>query len=146
MKRSPVLGVLTRLAGETRDAAAEELGYAVGAVQTAEQKLGLLEQYRDEYAARLEAGLSGGLTATEFRNFRAFIDKIDEAIEGQREMLQKAAGAADVARDNWRDAAQRQKSFTTLAARDAKQAREVEARQQQKQTDEHAGRSGLRRG
>ena len=144
MKRSPVLDVLICLAGESRDAAADSLGAAVGAAQTAEQKLELLQRYRDEYAVRFQAGVSAGLTASGFCNFRAFIDKIDAAIDGQRDLLQKAASDIDVARDAWREAAQRQKSYTTLVARDDRQAQACEARQQQKQSDEHAGRAGNR--
>lgn len=141
MKRSPALDVLIRLADESRDAAAGSLGAAVGAAQTAEQKLELLRQYRDEYAARFQADVSTGLTASGFCNFRAFIDKIDTAIDGQRDLLQKAAGDIDVARDAWREAARRQKSFATLATRGDRQAQTRESRLQQKQSDEHAGRA-----
>lgn len=143
-RRSPVLDVLIRLADEGRDAAAGSLGTAVSAAQTAEQKLALLENYRNEYASRFQDGTNGGLTASGFRNFRAFIEKIDAAIEGQRELLQRATVDMDVARTAWRDAAQRQKSYATLASRDRKLDREREARQQQKQSDEHAGRAGNR--
>ena len=44
MKRSPALDVLIRLADESRDAAAGSLGAAVGAAQTAAQKLALLQR------------------------------------------------------------------------------------------------------
>ncbi len=144
MKRSPALDVLIRLADESRDAAAGSLGVAVGVAQTAEQKLELLQRYRDEYAARFQTRVSAGLTASGFCNFRAFIDKIDAAIDGQRDLLQKSADDIDVARDAWREAAQRQKSYTTLAARDDRQVQARESRQQQKQSDEHAGRAGNR--
>jgi len=144
MKRSPVIDVLIRMADESRDAAAGTLGAAVGAAQTAEQKLQVLQQYRDEYAQRFQSGVSQGLTASGFCNFRAFIDKIDAAIDGQRHLLQKASGDIEVARDAWRDAAQRQKSYTTLATRDRKQEQARESRLEQKQSDEHAARAGSR--
>lgn len=144
MKRSPALDALIRLADESRDAAAGSLGAAVGAAQTAEQKLALLQRYRDEYAERFQVGVSAGLTASGFCNFRAFIGKIDAAIDGQRDLLQKATGDIDVARDAWREAAQRQKSYATLATRGDRQAQARESRLQQKQSDEHAGRAGNR--
>ena len=68
MKRSPALDVLIRLADESRDAAAGSLGVAVGVAQTAEQKLELLQRYRDEYAARFQTRVSAGLTASGFCN------------------------------------------------------------------------------
>ena len=52
---------------------------------TCEQRLQLLLEYRSEYTARLARVAQTGMHSVGWRNFREFIDKIDAAIEQQRE-------------------------------------------------------------
>src|SRR4051794_13396628 len=87
--RAPI-DTLIELADRETDAAAKKLGAAIRAGEETEQKLALLNEYRNEYAARFQAGLSNGLSAIGYRNFQAFLEKLDTAISGQQEIVRHA--------------------------------------------------------
>lgn len=140
MATQSALDTLIELATKDADHAAKRLGAAIRAGEEAEQKLALLLQYRDDYAARCQAGLSAGLSAAGYHNFRVFLDKLDHAISGQREVVRQTQVRIEQERTAWQASERRRLSFGTLASRAQKEARRHEMRRDQKLTDEHATR------
>ncbi|MDA8259539.1 MAG: flagellar FliJ family protein, partial [Betaproteobacteria bacterium] len=67
------LNTLIDLANKETDAAAKQLGAALHAGEEAEQKLELLMQYRDDYAARCQSTLTTGISTTQLNNFQVFM-------------------------------------------------------------------------
>jgi len=51
------------------------------------RKLKQLETYREEYAARFDASGKQGMTALQLADFSRFVQKLDEALETQREAV-----------------------------------------------------------
>jgi flagellar FliJ protein len=143
MATPSALDTLIELATKDSDEAARRLGRAVRAEGDAAQKLALLLQYRDDYAARFQANLMSGLSASGYRNFQLFLDRLDDAIQGQRQVVQMTQRRVGDERSAWQGSERKRMSYDTLAAR-ALQAQELKnAKREQKQTDEFAARQLL---
>jgi flagellar FliJ protein len=140
MTAPSALDTLIELASSSTDAAARHLGVALAAVQNMEQKLALLVQYREDYAERLAQNMANGLTAMGYRNFQAFIDKLDDAIKAQTQVVEETQRHAGMARTNWQANERKRMSFNTLSTRAEEKRKHEENRRDQKQTHEAAAR------
>lgn len=134
------LETLIDLAQRDTDEAARRLGAALRAEQEAESRLQMLAGYRDEYAQRFQRTLMGGMTPMAYRNFQAFMDKLEHAIGGQRELLRHAQVHSEREKGRWQDSERKRMSYTTLSQRADAQALKLEAKRDQKLMDEHAAR------
>jgi flagellar FliJ protein len=137
------LDTLIDLANKETDEAAKLLGATLRAGEEADQKLDLLMQYRDDYAARCQSNLATGISTTHFNNFQAFMQKLDHAIAGQQKVVSDAKQRIAQARAAWQACEQKKMSFVTLADRASKEGARRELWLDQKQNDEHAARSAL---
>lgn len=143
MANPTALDTLIDLANKETDEAAKLLGAALGAGEEADQKLGLLTQYRDDYAARCQSSLATGISTTQFNNFQVFMQKLDYAIAGQQKVVSDAKQRIAQARAAWQACEQKKMSFVTLAGRASKESARRELWLDQKQNDEHAARCAL---
>jgi flagellar FliJ protein len=137
------LGTLIDLAHKETDEAAKQLGAALRMSEEADQKLDLLLQYRNDYAARCQSSLENGISTTSFHNFQMFMHKLDGAIAGQQKVVADARQRAEQARASWLACEQKKMSFVTLANRASKESARRELWRDQKQNDEHAARRTL---
>lgn len=134
------LAPLLELSNLRLDQAARQLGQLIAGEQQAGQRLELLVQYRNEYQALFLAAAEKGLDPQRWRNYRQFLDKIDEAIEQARTMAATARQRTAVGQKNWLDKRGKVKAFDTLAQRFRARIAYEESRTQQKLMDEHAAR------
>ncbi len=131
---------LIDLAQNDVDAAARQLGRAQRERADIEAQLESLVRYRDEYHANFTASAQVGMPAGNWRNFQAFIDTLDAAIEQQRRLLASASARVEAAKPEWQRQKQKLGSFEILQARgNAEQAR-VAAQREQRDADEHASK------
>jgi flagellar FliJ protein len=131
---------LIGLAQDDVDAAAQRLGRVQRERNDVEAQLNSLIQYRDEYHARFTATAQSGMPAGNMRNFQAFIDTLDAAIDQQRKLLVTATARVEAAKPEWQRQKQRLGSYEVLQARgEAVEARQT-ARREQRDADEHAAR------
>lgn len=140
MAQLSALDTLIELATKQSDDAAKRLGRAVRAEQDAEQKLQMLMQYRDEYAARFQASMAAGLSIAGYRNFQLFMDKLEQAIAGQQQLVRNAKGRVSNERGSWQDSERKRISYDTLATRALTTQELKQSKREQKQTDELAAR------
>ncbi|PLZ00676.1 flagellar export protein FliJ [Burkholderia sp. WAC0059] len=134
------LKTLIELAQGDVDTAAQRLGRFQRERNDVDNQLQALIQYREEYYTRFNDAARAGMAAGSVRNFQAFIDTLDAAIEQQRRLLAQASARLDAARPEWQRQKQKLGSYEVLQARqDALQARD-EARREQRDADEHAAR------
>jgi flagellar FliJ protein len=141
MATTSALETLIDLAQRASDAAAKRLGAALKAVDEGEQKLRMLEGYRDDYVARLDAAQMAGITPFAYQNFVAFIGKLDVALNGQREVIKHARNKADFEKKAWQESERKRLSYRTLNERAALEALKVENKRDQKMMDDHAART-----
>ena len=143
MATSSALDTLIELATKETDEAAKRLGQCMRAAEETEQKLALLMQYRDDYAARFQQNLTTGLTAMGYRNFQLFMDKLEQAIDSQKLVVRDAHVRVERERTAWQASERKRMSYGTLANRALKSKQQAENKRDQKQTDEHAARQFL---
>ncbi|WBY00614.1 flagellar export protein FliJ [Ramlibacter tataouinensis] len=132
------LDTLIELASERTDQAARRLAELLKAQAGAAEKLALLQQYRDEYLARLHERMRAGLPASELRNFQLFVATLDGAIEQQRALAQQAEARLAQGRSHWQDSRRRLGAFDTLAGRMRSQQALAAGRQEQREGDERS--------
>lgn len=137
------LATLIDLARRASDDAARQLGAVLKGLEDNEQKLQMLSNYRDDYAARFERTMAQGMTPGAYRNFQAFMDKLDNAIKGQQEVVEHARRRCQQARSAWQEVERKRMSYTTLDNRAQQEALRLEARRDQKAMDEHATRQAF---
>jgi flagellar protein FliJ len=140
MATSSAINTLIELATNECDKAAQELGKSIRIADETGGKLALLLQYRDDYAARFQTNQAEGLTITGYRNFQLFLDKLDQAIIGQQQIVRESQKRVEECQRAWQAAEHKRMSFDTLAERKRKEAQREETRRDQKQMDEYATR------
>ena len=143
MASSSALHTLIELATRDTDEAAKRLGKCMKAAEECEQKLALLMQYRDDYAARFQQNLTAGLTATGYRNYQQFLEKLEQAIGSQQQIVRDAHARAERERTAWQACERKRMSYGTLADRADKAQQLKDNKRDQKQMDEHAARQLL---
>ncbi len=120
--------------------AARKLGELVAAERDLEQKLRMLEEYRQEYNERFVQAARDGLSPDAWRNYSAFINKLDDAIGMQRKIVEQSRAKTVEGQQAWLAQRTKLKAFDTLSQRHQQVLNRREARQEQKQSDEHAAR------
>ncbi|HEY8023042.1 MAG TPA: flagellar export protein FliJ [Burkholderiaceae bacterium] len=142
MATKSALDTLIDLATAATDEAAKRLGNAISMTDKAEKKLELLQKYREEYASRFQAKMAQGLSPMGYRNFQAFIEKLDEAIAGQQQVVRDAENGVAREKGAWQASERKRMSYGTLASRAVKEEQQRENKKDQKMNDEHAARAG----
>jgi flagellar FliJ protein len=138
MTKHSALDTLMELAQLRTDEAAKRLGALNAQGLDMEAKLDLLVQYRNEYHTRLQASMRQGISASDWRNYQDFLDKLDAAIAQQREMVVSVRQRVEAGEIAWQSARRTLKSYGTLAQRQARVQEQRMARHEQKETDERA--------
>ena len=136
MTKPSALETLIELAKTRADDAARRLGALNNQNMDMEGKLVLLLQYYDEYRARFQASMQRGLTASDWRNYHEFLDKLNAAIAQQREILVSVRQRVAAGQVAWQAARQTLTSYDTLAQRQIRSQLMRAAKCEQKQTDE----------
>ena len=140
MTQTSSLSTLIEQAERRTDAAAVKLGNAIRSQDELEQKLQLLQKYRDDYSRKMQTEMQSGKSMQQIRNFQVFLGKIDEAIIGQSQLVADAKKRVNHERNQWQEEERKRMSYTTLELRAEKVIQKKEAKREQKQNDEHANR------
>ncbi|MBB3225111.1 flagellar export protein FliJ [Pseudoduganella umbonata] len=143
MASTSQLETLIDMARTETDDAAKRLGAALKAVSDAEDKLNMLIGYRDEYSRKFLANQQAGITPMAYRNFQAFMEKLDSAIHGQEEVLRHTRKRGELEKATWQAAERKRVSYCTLRDREATKQQKLEAKRDQKAMDEHASRQAF---
>lgn len=141
MANPSALDTLIELAQRDSDDAAKRLGAALKGVEEAQQKLQMLLGYRADYANRLDQAQMAGITPFAYANFVAFVGKLDNAINGQQEVLKHATYKSELEKTAWQDSERKRLSYRTLNERAAAEALKIENKRDQKMMDDHAART-----
>ncbi|KQN75480.1 MULTISPECIES: flagellar export protein FliJ [Duganella] len=137
------LETLIDLARRETDDAAKRLGASLKAVDEARQKHEMLVGYREEYVNRFQEAQAAGITPMAYRNFQAFMDKLDVAVKGQHDAITRAEQRSNQEKLAWQTAERKRVSYSTLNERADAAALKLENKRDQKQMDEHAARQAF---
>lgn len=122
------------------DEATRRLGELLASQQEAAQRLDLLVNYRAEYEERYLAASRSGLGLQTWQNYRAFLDRLDVAIQQARDLVAASERKTADGQKDWLETRGKLKAFDTLAERHRSRVAYAESRQEQKAFDEHAAR------
>lgn len=140
MSNSFHLQPLLDLARTRTDDAARELGELLAAERSVEEKLTLLENYRNEYLQRFADAAREGLTPDAWRNYSAFIVRLDDAVAAQNKLVEQSRARTAEGQQSWMEQRNRLRAFDTLSQRHQNLLARREAKADQKMSDEHAAR------
>lgn len=124
------------------DDATRHLATLIAAEQDARSKLQMLQEYRDEYAARFRAAAQNGLGQREWRNYQEFLDRLDEAVGHQRDAVTRQEQQTAAGQNAWQQQRQKLKAFETLSHRHTVSEVARDQKRDQKTQDEFAARRG----
>jgi len=124
--------------------AAKKLGQSRQKQQSEETKLQNLREYHAEYMQRFRDAASAGITASQLREYQAFISRLEKTIGEQLVVVQNSSRVVVQKKQAWQQQHIRTRSMD--AAMERLQHREQKARdaQEQKMSDEIAQRISRR--
>jgi len=131
---------LLDLANNKMDDAARKLGELIASEHAVEEKPALLVEYRKEYQARFVETARTGIGPDAWRNFSAFLGKLDDAIAQQQRLVSDSRQRTEQGQQAWVDQRNKVKAFDTLSHRHQSEQARKEAKQEQRLTDEHAAK------
>ncbi len=134
------LETLIELSQTRMDDAAKELGKALASSNAHEEKLRMLEHYRNEYCSRFRTALQDGIGPDALRNYSDFLARLDEAIREQGRIVEHAQLHVAAGRQAWVDERNRKIAFDTLAMRQQRLAQHRQFKAEQRLTDEHSAK------
>jgi flagellar FliJ protein len=135
-----VLKTLADLARQQSTAAATALAKEIAALQQGEEKVNLLQNYLDDYRVTLQEKMLRGLQVSELINSQNFMQQIELAISQQQKSVIHLNHQVNVAKKYWQECERKLMTFETLTKRSQAKAALIEARIDQKNTDEFASR------
>ncbi|HEX7387901.1 MAG TPA: flagellar export protein FliJ [Castellaniella sp.] len=145
MPRESSLDVLINLTQDKLNEAGRALAELSTERRQAQGQLGTLDDYRADYTRRLQSTTEGGVTASNYHNFRQFIATLDDAISQQNKVIAQIDTRLEAGRRQWHDEKQRLNSYETLKARQLRQLQYREQRNEQRASDEVAANLYRRR-
>jgi len=122
------------------DDATQSLARLIANERDAKTKLGLLQQYRDEYAVRFQQAAQNGINPREWRNYQQFLNRLDEAIDSQRRAVTQQEQNTVAGQQHWQQQRTKLKAFDTLSERHFASENMQELKREQKTQDEFAAR------
>jgi flagellar FliJ protein len=140
MANLSALSTLIELAQRASDEAAKRLGVALKHEEDCAQKLEMLNGYRDDYAQRLIDAQKSGMSPHAYANFVAFMAKLDQAVNGQSDVLKHARQRTAMEKATWQANERKRLSYRTLTERAATEAQKIDNKRDQKMMDDHAAR------
>lgn len=129
---------LVDLAQERSQASAQALARLKRIWQEAENKQSQLQGFLREYQDRLRQQTQSGLTAVQWRDYQAFIQKLELAIKAQTLEVDRCRQSWEAGQVDWQACERELKAYLTLRQRHDETERKLDARQDQRLQDEYA--------
>ncbi len=138
MVRSKRFKPIVNLAHNTEREAAKALGDALNRLAQSEQQLNQLYAYREEYHEKFNVSGSQGMTAQQMNEYRHFIEKITDAIDKQKKVIEQARIHLTEKKNFWFAKRGRSKALDNVLERYLKEEARQQERRLQKEIDDRA--------
>lgn len=143
MKKSQRLKIIVDLNATDEKKALEALGKAQRKKQQLQAKLEELQQYQQDYKIKFQAISETGVNINQLLEFRAFISKLELAIEGQKKAVLELEEEVSFVRKTWERKHQKTKSLQKVCDTALEEEVKMEDKREQKEQDDQASsRSG----
>ncbi len=135
--RSKRIKPIAKHADQLQQQAVQVYVAAQQTVVDAQLQLEQLIEYRGEYSS---GRVSGGLNATQLRDYQLFLNKLNQSIEQARLNIQQKKLQCEQQKINWLKTRSRSKALDAVVEKYRLQEAQIEARIEQKEQDEFASR------
>lgn len=144
MKRSRRLAPILDLAEKKEQDAAKVFAQQLQKIQVLTQARDNLRGFLDNYHARFQQSGAGGMTVSQLAEYRAFLGKINGAIDEHTVTLRLAEEELEAKRRLWEEARQGREGMAKLIQQAHKEEEKLESKREQADMDERAARKALR--
>lgn len=142
MKKSKRLQILVDLAKDKEDKVAQVLAGQRNTLEAEKAKLIQLEEYAKQYESeRNLLGMNSYLTT----NYYHFVDRLGQAIQQQKNVIKRVEQQIELTMKRWLELRGKSRSMEWLQQKNVNLELAIEAKQEQKQSDEFAMRRSLGR-
>lgn len=141
-KKSQRLQVIVDLNAENEKKALEELARVQNKKKELQVQLDSLQQYQQEYKDKFQGISQVGVNVTQLLEYRAFINKLDIAIQGQADAILKVDEEVVSARKNWEKLHQKTNSLEKVCEAALTEEIKLENKREQNEQDDRATRTG----
>jgi len=146
MLRSERLGVVLALEERKEQKALEQMGKARELMEQHRGQVENLNRYQQEYRDQIRSSQHGVVQVSRLQAWQAFIAQLDQVILQQQKQLVQADAVFEARRREWQQAWERRRGMEKYIETCRQQERRVQDLQEQKLSDEAAGRAfALRR-
>lgn len=146
MKRSKRLQAIVDLHLLQEKDALQIMGSCQRKLEEQQKQLDHLKTYQQEYLAKLAERQKVGLNVSQLLEFRAFAEKLDKAIEGQRQAVLLQEREFRRTQAKWEECHQRTKSLEKLSEIALAEEIKLENKREQHEQDARAARSSRKDG
>lgn len=137
MVPSKRLKPVQRVAESREKDAARELGDSQRRMRDQEAKLDNLKRYHQEYLERFQSTARQGMAASQMQEYRAFLEKLDQAIRAQEKVVEASKGECVTRKEHWQQKHVRTQALGKVMDRfKSVEDKQVEKREQN-ETDDH---------
>lgn len=140
MKKSQRLQIIIDLKAREEKKFLETLGLRQSQKQQKEVQLNNLISYRQDYLDKNADQLEKGLSVLRLIEFKAFLEKMDKAIEGEKQALEKIGRQVNDLKIQWEQAHLNTKNITKIQSKAKTAEQKVIEKKEQLETDERAAR------
>ena len=141
MTRSKRMQSVQHLAHNREQDAVKKLGESQQYLDAQQTKLQELRAYRDEYAKAFESSGGAGLDALRIQEYRAFLGRLNQAIQQQETIIAQCSARHEQTRRQWLATHSHSQAIDKVLERYRQQERKQAERREQQELDERAGRS-----
>lgn len=145
MKKTERIGMVRRVVDDIERRKAEALAACEKAVLAGQAKLEELEAYRATYVRDFTHRAGTGMSGAGMREYQVFLNRLDEALRQQSQILAQARLKRGAELESWRNAARRATAVGNLATHWQAEERLAADKVEQKESDEHSQQLWSRR-
>ncbi|NWN91704.1 flagellar export protein FliJ [Marinobacter adhaerens] len=145
MLRSQRLGVVLALEERKEQEALERMGQAREQMEQHATQVASLNRYQQEYRDQIRESQHGVVPVSRLQAWQAFIAQLDQVILQQQKQLSQAEAVYETRREEWQRAWERRRGMEKYIETCRQQERRAQDLQEQKLSDEAAGRAFVRR-
>ncbi len=146
MKKSQRLNVIVELNARNEKTTLKALGSIQQQRQEAETQLENLKVYRQDYETQYQSIAKIGVNIKQLLEFRAFMSKLDLAIEEQQQVILGVEKQLSSTRIQWEQQHQKTKSMQKVCEAAVKEELKAEDKREQNEQDDRGSRVGRNTG
>ena len=140
MKKSKRISKIVDIASQKEQLAIREVGLKQRKSQVEQKKLKDLFQYLEEYIGQYSIIVSKSLSGKQFVQYQVFLEKLNEAINQQEQVVEHASHDLIQSKTEWANARVKKESYKKLMDKTAAQELREQAKREQLEIDDRCKR------